>query len=196
MARARRNDGTDSATRTALLDAAEALMVEAGYAAVTTRRVAAKAGVNNGLVYYYFGTMDDLFVALFRRAAARDQQPMAEILDAPQPLWRVWDLARDFSNNALMNEFIALANHRKAIRSEIASYWERLRALQVEKLSGILEKYGVDLETWPPASVFLVMIGMARFLQMEEGFGVALGHAETVAMIERHLRALEGERAR
>jgi AcrR family transcriptional regulator len=41
MARARRSKADESATRTALLDAAEELMVDEGYAAATTRRVAA-----------------------------------------------------------------------------------------------------------------------------------------------------------
>jgi hypothetical protein len=66
MAPARRSPVDDSATRTALLDAASVLMLDEGYAAVTTRRVAQQPGVNNGLVSYYFGTMDGLFIELFR----------------------------------------------------------------------------------------------------------------------------------
>jgi AcrR family transcriptional regulator len=194
MARARRGAGADSETRAALLDAAEALMVEEGYAAVTTRRVATKAGVNNGLVYYYFGTLDELFVEVFRRATERGEQRIATARSAEQPLWRAWEVARDFSNNALMNEFVALANHRKAIRSEIAEYWLRFRTDQVDELGDVLEGHGLDTDTWPPASVLLLMVAAARFLHIEEAFGVDLGHAETVAMIERQLRALEGER--
>ena len=48
--------------RNALLDAAQRLMLTEGYAAVTSRRVAAEAGVNPGLVYYYFGPMDNIVV--------------------------------------------------------------------------------------------------------------------------------------
>ena len=44
----------------ALLDAAERLLVEVGHARVTTRRVAEEAGVNHGLVHYYFGSMENL----------------------------------------------------------------------------------------------------------------------------------------
>ena len=52
-----------------LLDAAERVMIAEGYAAVTSRRVAAEAGLKPQLVHYYFATMDDLFLAVFRRRA-------------------------------------------------------------------------------------------------------------------------------
>ena len=56
-------------TAQVLLDAAEQLMLDDGYAAVTSRRVADKAGLKPQLVHYYFRTMDDLFEAIFRRRA-------------------------------------------------------------------------------------------------------------------------------
>lgn len=196
MARARRSKADDSATRTALLDAAEELMVDEGYAAVTTRRVATKAGVNNGLVYYYFGTMDELFVELFRRGVDSGVRFQAEVLESPQPLWGMWGLIHDYSNNSLVMEFIALANHRKAIRAELTAYWKRIRTVQLETLSSLLEGYGVDPDEWPASSLIILMVGVSRFLLMEEAFDVDLGHAETVELIERHIRALEGERMR
>ena len=45
-------------------------MLEEGYAAVTSRRVAAKANLKPQLVHYYFRTMDDLFLAIHRRRVA------------------------------------------------------------------------------------------------------------------------------
>ena len=42
------------------MDAAEQLLLEEGYAAVTSRRVGARAGLKPQLVHYYFRTMDDL----------------------------------------------------------------------------------------------------------------------------------------
>ena len=196
MAPARRSSVDDSITRTALLDAAQELMLEGGYAAVTTRRIAAKAGVNSALVYYYFDTMDGLFVALFRRGSDRSLQRMEDALASPKPLWGLWDALNDQGNSALTMEFIALANHRKAIRAEIAASGRRFRKLQLKMLSGVLERYGVDPKTWPPASVILLLSGISRFLLIEKAFDVDIGHAEMVALVERHIRALEGERPR
>ena len=80
-----------STTSEALLDAAEAIMLDEGYAAVTSRRVAEQAGTDAALVYYYFGTMEDLFVALFRRNAQRRAADFGDALTSPQPLWALWD---------------------------------------------------------------------------------------------------------
>jgi AcrR family transcriptional regulator len=194
MAPARRSPVDDSITRTALLDAAAALMLEEGYAAVTTRRLAQRAGVNNGLVSYYFGTLDGLFIELFRRGAERSLARLRQALRSPQPLWALWELTHDFSSNALTMEFIALANHRKAIRAEIAEYSRTFRTLQLETLSEVITGYGVDPERWPPVSLILAMAASSRFLHIEDAFGIHIGHAELVAVIEREIGALEGRR--
>ncbi|CAO5191952.1 TetR family transcriptional regulator [Frankia sp. AiPs1] len=194
MTRVRRGAADDSATRTALLDATEALMLEDGYAAVTTRRIAARAGVNNGLVYYYFGSVDSLFIELFRRGAERSLARLRVALRSPQPLWALWEFAQDSSNNARTMEFTALANHRKAIRVEIASYARTFRALQLELLAGVLEGYGVDLGRWPASSLLLAMAAISRFLHLEEAFDVEQGHRELIDVVEREIRAIEGER--
>ena len=52
MAAARRIGAENSATRTAILDATELVMVEEGYANASTRRVAARAGLKPSLVHY------------------------------------------------------------------------------------------------------------------------------------------------
>lgn len=190
----RRSRTQSSETRDALLDAAEHLLIEEGYAAVSSRRVAAHAGVNVGLVYYYFATMDDLFVALFRRGAERSLKRQAQVLSSSQPLWGLWDLTHQQSNPAVTMEFIALANHRKAIRTEIADYSRKFRAMQLDVMASVLEGYGLDPATWPPASVIVMMTGISRFLLIEEAFDLDTGHAETVALIERQIVALEGPR--
>jgi AcrR family transcriptional regulator len=50
----------DRTTRVRLLDAAVAVIAEGGWAAATTRVVAERAGVNNALVHYHFGSVDAL----------------------------------------------------------------------------------------------------------------------------------------
>ena len=60
-----------SAAEDALLDAAERLLVEIGYAKITTRRLAEAAGVNNGLVHYYFGSNEALLVRALERFTDR-----------------------------------------------------------------------------------------------------------------------------
>src|ERR1700756_1229947 len=69
MAAERRIGAPDAKNRVVLLDAAEQLLLEEGYAAVTSRRVAERAGLKPQLVHYYFRTMEDLFLAVFHRRA-------------------------------------------------------------------------------------------------------------------------------
>jgi AcrR family transcriptional regulator len=194
MAQPRRNGVDETRARQALLDAAEQLMLEEGYAAVTSRRVAERAGVNAALVYYYFGAMDDLFLAVFRRRTEQTLEHQARALASDQPLWALWDSARDQTRTELAVEFLALGNHRKAVRTEIAAFFTTFRRMQLAALSEILGRYGVDQETWSKEAILLLLVGMSRFFSMEQAAGIDIGHAETIAVIEREIRKLEGER--
>jgi len=176
-----------------LLDAAERLMLDQGYAAVTSRRVAATAGLKPQLVHYYFRTMDDLFLALFRRRAEIGLELQARALTSPQPLWALWTYSNERAGTALTMEFTALATHRPAIRAEIARYAEEFRNRQMEVLRVVLRDHDVDPEAFPPAVVSVLMTSLSRVLVLEEGLGMSAGHAETKALVERYLTRLEGE---
>ncbi len=191
---ARRGTVGDPTTRNALLDAAQQVMLTEGYAAATTRRVAKEAGVNSALVSYYFTSLDGMFVALFQRGAERSFERLGQVLGSHQPLWGFWDLIHDRSNAASTMEFIALANHRKVIRDEIADYSRRFRRVQLDALTQVLQRYGLDPEAWPASVVILVLSSLSRFMLIEEAFGVDVGHAETKAKVEDFIRGLEGER--
>ena len=80
MASPRRVGSDTSKTHAVLLDSAEQLMLDRGYAAVTYRNVAANAGVYAGLVSYYFRTLDELFLALLRRRSERNLERLVESL--------------------------------------------------------------------------------------------------------------------
>ena len=192
---ARRIGTEGSRTRALLLDAAEKLMFEEGYAAVTSRRVAARAELKPQLVHYYFRTMDDLFLALYRRRAQQGLERQARALAAEQPLWALWDLNRDPRGTAMTMEFTALANHRKAIRAELAASAERYRAEQVRGIASVLERYGVGPDELSPMVCSFLITAVTRVLVIEEEtLGMSTGHADTVAFVEDLIRRLEGER--
>lgn len=65
-----------------MLDAAESLAVEAGPAGVTTRSVAAAAGVSNGAIYHNFGSRTELVARTWLRAARRFLDVQTELVDA------------------------------------------------------------------------------------------------------------------
>jgi AcrR family transcriptional regulator len=192
MASPRRIGAESSETRAALLDATEQLMLEEGYAAVSSRRVAQRAGLKPQLVHYYFRTMDDLFLAAFRRRAERGLERRDQVFDTEQPLRALWAFSDDPASTTLSMEFAALANHRKVIGAEIARYGELFRARNTEILAEILAHYGVDPEVFPPVSVVVLATALSQLLIMEEAIGMSAGHAETRALVERFLAQLEG----
>ena len=95
----------------AMLDGAEEILRDDGYAALTSRAVAERCGVKQRLVYYYFQTMDDLIVETFRRLAGR----LLAAAAAARPLHARWDVATHSSDARPVAEFLALANRVGAI---------------------------------------------------------------------------------
>jgi len=191
---ARRTGSADSATRALLLDAAERLLLDEGYAAVTSRRVSAEAGVKPPLVHYYFRTMDDLFVALYRRGADAGLARARAAVTEERPLEAVWQVLADPRGAKFTLEFVALANHRKAIRAEIARDADQVRELQLAAVRAELQRLGISEDDVPPPVLLLVLAGVGQVLRIEQGLGVTGGHEEAVAFVERTLRELSDGR--
>ena len=186
----RRIGAETSATRAQMLDAAEALMRHEGYAAVSTRKVAAEAGLKPSLVHYYFPTTDDLLIALFRRGADQSDAMLEEALTSPDPLRALWAFFADTSRTALTLEFMALANHRKAIRAFMVEHSEAMRARQAEVVARVLSERAPMVSGLSPEGISLIMAGIGRVLIMEGELGVTSGHADARAWVEARLGAL------
>jgi AcrR family transcriptional regulator len=179
-----------SATRTLLLDTAERLLRDEGYAAVTSRRVGEAADVKPQLVHYYFPSMDDLFTALFRRRAEQGLENARQALDSDRPLRVLWQRSRDPSDAAVRAEFMALAHHRKELKAEMAAFIDQIRRLQYEAVVRYFEARGGQTEI-DPAVVTLLIGSVAMMLAREEELGVTFGHAQTEALVERALARFE-----
>jgi len=181
----------DPVNRKALLDAAERLMLEEGYAAVTTRRVAARAGLKPQLVHYYFESMDQLLLELVRRATAHGRDTLARVLASPNPLRRLWEWSTDAEATALQIEMMALGNHRKAVRAELADGARRLRRMQVDALSEALQRSGIVDDVVRPDALMMVLASVSRVLVMEKSLGVTAGHKNLRALVEHYLDQFE-----
>ncbi|MCO1653616.1 TetR/AcrR family transcriptional regulator [Pseudonocardia humida] len=82
-------------TREKLLDGALATLVERGIAGTSARAVAAAAGVNQALVFYHFGTLDELLAAACRRGAEQRVAVYRDRLDAVRDVGGLLALARE-----------------------------------------------------------------------------------------------------
>ena len=195
MAIAARRIGTESsATRALIIEAAEAIFIEEGYGAASTRRVAARAGLKPSLVHYYFPTTEDLLLAMSRKGQSESDEWLDRALASPEPLQALWQLITNFNRNALALETMALANHRESIRVEIKRHSEDMRARQVAAIERVLgERLAQDPVLTAPG-LSLVLAGIGRALVMEGGLGITDGHADARRWVEDWLEQLVGNR--
>jgi len=175
----RRIGAVDSKTRAQLLDAAELL------------RVAAKAGLKPQLVHYYFRTMDDLFLEVFRRRADENVARVERAIATDGSLRALWRLHADPRGARFNIEFVALANHRKAIRTEMARYAEKYRAVQLQAVTTALRAVGVGDDELPPIVALLMMTGLTQVLALEDALGVTAGHDTTRSFIEEAIARVD-----
>jgi len=176
--------------RDKLVQAAGELMLESGYAAVSSRRVAARAGLKPQLVHYYFKSMDDLYLALYFRYVDGLVERQKAALQSDTPLRSLWNMMRE-SRGAMLTEFQALANHKEYIHREIASFSRRFRAEQVrilDELIGETKLAGLQLS---PAALSLVLNALSRSLATEEFFNIDQGHDEALDFIERLIEEVD-----
>jgi AcrR family transcriptional regulator len=194
MAEQRRPRAATVEKRLRLLDVTEQIMLEEGYAAVSSRSVAARAGINAPLVHYYFPSLDDLFVAVFRRRAERNVERMATALASPTPLRAWWELASDPRGTALLAELSAAANHRTALQADLAELARDVRRMQIDALATILDDCGIDADLFPPALVAAGIQGLALVVVEDGSRGYDTGHDEARAAMERLVGCLEERR--
>jgi AcrR family transcriptional regulator len=189
----RRVGAETSKTRDTLLDCVEKMMFHEGYASVTYRALATKASVTPSLVQYYFPTLDDIFVATIKRYSERNIAHLTEALDnrAEDPLRAVWEYSWDEATGAMMTEFMALGNHRKSIRTEIAAVTEAVRKLQLKALVAKFGKNARPIGDLSLPALQLLMSGVPKFLNLEEGIGVKSAHAEVTDAFERYIDSVE-----
>jgi AcrR family transcriptional regulator len=195
MAEPRRRRAATEEKLQRLLDATEEIMLREGYAAVSSRSVAAAVGIQAPLVHYYFPTIDDLFVSVLRRRAEPNVERMAAALESPEPLRAWWEIASDARGTALFVELLAAANHRPALREEVGKVAYEVRRMQMEILTTLIGEYGLDAEEFPPAFIAAAMQGLAFALVSDQAAGYDTAHEQAAAAMTRLLDRLEDGRA-
>ncbi|MEO5587913.1 MAG: helix-turn-helix domain-containing protein [Novosphingobium sp.] len=183
-------------SRTAILDAAEAIMRDEGYAAVSSRKVASVAGLKSKLVHYYFQTMDDLFAALLQRVEERHFQGLCTAIASSDPLAALWKLSIAANLPRLHKEFVALATHRERLRLDIARSAERTRSIYAAAVTRAIEDRGLDSGSFPPLALAIIMDGVARVINTDKELGTSAGHAEAIAFVEGFLASAPADEAR
>jgi AcrR family transcriptional regulator len=192
----------DSAERTAteerFLDAAERLLIEVGYANISTRSLAEKAGANHGLVHYYFGSMEHLFLRVLERFTERLIVRQREMYAAPLPFIEKWRAAMSFLDRDLENgyqkvwfELQAMAWNHPELKARLARVHAQWRAVLREAFAPALDRYGLDAEHFPLEAMTALVITFNEGIILERLGGITEGQTELLAMIDRWLVSLE-----
>jgi AcrR family transcriptional regulator len=186
-----------SAAEGALLDAAERLLVEVGHAGITTRRLAEEAGVNHGLVHYYFGSIENLLVRVLERFTAEltaRQRAMYAAADVPFiEKWRqamLYLVSEDVAYEKIWLELQALAWNRPELRKPLARVNDEWRAVLTEALAEPRERYGIEMPL--DALVSLVMTFNEGVI-LERLSGITTGHEGLLEWIDAWLERKERE---
>ena len=167
-------------------------MMRDGYAAVTSRRVEAEAGLK---LHYHFGTLDELFIAVVRRHGERTVARLADALASSEPLRAWWRLVSEPRGNTLLVELTAAGNHRPAMQAEVAAFAREVRRMQIEALDSILDEYGIDRDAFTPALVAAAIQGLAFVMAHDQVAGFDTSHDAASSAMARLVDRLEKQRA-
>lgn len=186
-----RRMGTESAaSRATLMNAVEEVMRQDGYAALTARRVAERAGLNYQLVFYYFGTMDELVLATYRRHIGRYRDAMEQALQSDRPLHSYWAVSSNAHDSVLNMEFMAMSNHNDVVRAETRLVGEQIRKFNFERIAPAIASAAGGKEI-SPAAVVMVLNYVGSLLGLETALGISGVHGEIRALVETCVDQLE-----
>jgi AcrR family transcriptional regulator len=182
--------------KTTFLDAAERLLIEEGRNGISTRRLAREAGLNHGLVHYYFGSVENLMLAVFERFTDRLLERQRAMYAADVPFLEKWRAAMGFMEEDLAAgypkiwaELQAAAMNDEELQRRFSAVYVKWRSVLTDAFTAAAREYGVS-DAAVPALVTLVMtftIGMFN----ERLVGIDAGHAELLAWFEAGIRSME-----
>jgi AcrR family transcriptional regulator len=182
----------------ALLDAAERLLVDVGHARITTRRLAAEAGVNHGLVHYYFGSLENLLVRTLERFTERlTARQRAMYADPEVPFIEKWRQAMrylvgdDVEYEKLWLELQALAWNHPELQKQVAKVNDEWRAVLTEAFEEPQRAYGIEM---PLDALVSLVITFNVGIAVERAQGITTGHRELLAWIDEWLTGKEERR--
>jgi AcrR family transcriptional regulator len=183
----------NSATWSLLLDGAENILKEEGYASLTSRRIAQRVGIKQQLTYYYFRTMDELMVEAFRRLSKRELARLENALSSDLPLHEFWSVCSNTSDARLISEFMALAHRSEDVKREVVEFIERSRRMQsrafAKSIGSLRKKSGIA--ALPPAAITFLTTSVALALTRESALGITTAHQEINDLVKQCLSALE-----
>jgi AcrR family transcriptional regulator len=171
----------------ALLDAAERLLVNVGYAGISTRRLADEAGVNHGLVHYYFGSNENLLVRALERFTERLVERQRELYAADLPFVEKWRTAMrylvsdDLGYQKVWLELQALGWNNEEVRERLAGVDAEWRAVLTHAFA---DPHRALRITMPLDALVSLVITFNLGVMVERLGGIDAGHDRLLDWID------------
>ncbi|MGH7329262.1 MAG: TetR/AcrR family transcriptional regulator [Polyangiaceae bacterium] len=180
------------------------MLVRDGYANITTRKLALEANANHGLVHYYFGSMEELFMRVLERFTDRileRQRAMYESRGVPFiDKWRAAmnyiDVDLEAGYPKIWYELMAMAWNKPEFHQRIVHVHEQWDAVLSEAISGAIKAYGLDRRTFPADAITALVRTFNTGLLLERLNGFDKGHDVLLKMIDKLLQRFERGRKR
>jgi AcrR family transcriptional regulator len=93
-------------TRLRILTAAKGVLLDVGYANVSTRGIAEAAGVPLSQIHYHFGSKQNLMLAVLDLENRKRLARQATMYEGDMPLWQQWLQACDFFDDDLESGYV------------------------------------------------------------------------------------------
>ena len=190
-------------TAEAFLDAAERLLVEVGHAGITTRRLAAEANANQGLVHYYFGSIDELLAQVLDRFTDRLIERQREMYGSDAPFIEKWRTAWRYQQEDLeagyskiWMELQALSWNRPNLRPVVERVNAEWRGVLRQAFERAAAEYGLASEEFPVEALVALTMTFGQGYAVERLEGIDEGHAALLDWIDGWLEDLESRRKR
>jgi AcrR family transcriptional regulator len=181
----------------ALLDAAEHLLLEIGYAQITTRRLAERAGVNHGLVHYYFGSMEDLLLRVVERFTDQLIERQKAMYAASSPFIEKWRQAMRFLDDDAESgyhkvwlEMQAMGWNNEAVRTRLQQVHQQWIDVVTPAFERGLGELGIDRRRFPAKAIVSLVVTFNQGIMLERLSGVDSGHRDLLRMVDRMLERL------
>jgi AcrR family transcriptional regulator len=203
MTKAVESDVSPSRARAveAFLDAAERLLIDVGHGGITTRRLASEAALNQGLVHYYFGSLNEVLLQALQRFTGRLIERQRAMYEADVPFIEKWRRAMEYLDQDLaagypkiLLELQALGWNRPEIRERIAHVNAEWRAVLTEAFEKAADEYGLKPAEFPMDALVSLVMTFNQGIELERLSGISQGHDELLAWIDRWLESLERTR--
>jgi AcrR family transcriptional regulator len=166
-----KDSSRSAGTRTKLVDAAIGTLKEEGFSGASARAIAERAGLNQGLIFYHFGSVANLLLAGLDSVSARRMGQYGEAVDRVGSPTELVDVATaifredlDAGYVAVLVEMIAGASSTPGLGSKVSA---RLGPWFAFAEQAVTTALGPPLDgLLPPADVAYAIVALYLGLEM------------------------------